>query len=129
MPVPPRRAGPTLPLPWPPRARPRRWPGSLSLSIAQNGSKVFPELSKADTLARAYKVLNTKSKIAKALLDMELLAAWLNYAHGVYNSSAKVHGDTTLKQAIETAEKYRTGKATTAQLKKSAVFLYQHVNK
>ncbi|MFI9557800.1 S8 family peptidase [Nonomuraea endophytica] len=110
--------------------------GSLSdktlicyLSIAQNGSKVFPEATKADTLARAYKVLNTKSKAAKALLDRELLAAWLNYAHGVYNSSAKVHGTTTLKQAITTAEKYRTGKATTAQLKKSAVFLYRHVNK
>ncbi|MFE0156183.1 S8 family serine peptidase [Nonomuraea sp. NPDC059007] len=110
--------------------------GSLSdktlicyLSIAQNGSKVFPEATKADTLARAYKVLNTKSKAGKALLDRELLAAWLNYAHGVYNSSAKVHGTTTLKKAITIAEKHRTGKATTAQLKKSAVFLYRHVNK
>ncbi|MFI6906210.1 S8 family peptidase [Nonomuraea sp. NPDC050394] len=110
--------------------------GSLSdktlicyLSIAQNGSKVFPEATKADTLARAYKVLKTKSKAGKALLDRELLAAWLNYAHGVYNSSAKVHGTTTLKKAITIAEKYRTGKATTAQLKKSAVFLYRHVNK
>ncbi|MFI6298198.1 S8 family peptidase [Nonomuraea sp. NPDC050790] len=110
--------------------------GSLSdktlicyLSIAQNGSKVFPEVSKADTLARAYKVLKPKSKAAKALLDRELLAAWLNYAHGVYNSSAKVHGKTTLKTAITVAEKHRTGKATTAQLKKSAVFLYRHVNK
>ncbi|WP_327089767.1 S8 family serine peptidase [Nonomuraea sp. NBC_01738] len=99
------------------------------LSIAQNGSKVFPEVTKADTLARAYRVLHPKSKSAKALLDRELLASWLNYAHGVYNSSAKVYKTTTLKQALGTAEKYRAGKATTAQLKKSAVFLYRHVNK
>jgi subtilisin family serine protease len=110
--------------------------GSLSdktllcyLTLAQNGSKVFPELTDATTLAKAYKVLNTKSKSAKALLDRELLAAWLNYAHGVYNGSAKVHGKTTLNKAIAAAEKHRTGKSTSAQVKKAAVFLYKHVNK
>ncbi|WP_206062375.1 hypothetical protein, partial [Nonomuraea basaltis] len=110
--------------------------GSLSdqtllcyLTLAQNGSKIFPELTDATTLAKAYKVLNTKSKVAKALLDRELLAAWLNYAHGVYNGSAKVHGKTTLNKAIGVAEKHRTGKSTSAQLKKAAVYLYKHVNK
>ncbi|MGN9781604.1 S8 family peptidase [Nonomuraea sp. ZG12] len=110
--------------------------GSLSdktllcyLSLAQNGSKVFPELTDAGSLGKAYKVLAPKSKTAKALLDRELLGAWLNYAHGVYNSSAKVHGSTTLKQAVGTAEKHRTKKGTSAQLKKVAVYLYRHVNK
>jgi subtilisin family serine protease len=110
--------------------------GSLSdktllcyLSLAQNGSKVFPELTDAGSLGKAYKVLAPKSKTAKALLDRELLGAWLNYAHGVYNGSAKVHGSTTLKQAVGTAEKHRTKKGSSAQLKKVAVYLYRHVNK
>jgi hypothetical protein len=110
--------------------------GSLSdktllcyLSLAQNGSKVFPELTDTGSLGKAYKVLAPKSKTAKALLDRELLGAWLNYAHGVYNGSAKIHGSTTLKQAVSTAEKYRTKSGTSAQLKKVAVYLYRHVNK
>ncbi|MDP4506149.1 S8 family peptidase [Nonomuraea turcica] len=109
--------------------------GSLSdktlvcyLTLAQNGSKIFPELTDATTLAKAYKVLGTKSKAAKALLDRELLAAWLNYAHGVYNGSAKVHGKTTLSKAVAAAERHRTGKSTAA-MKKAAVYLYKHVNK
>lgn len=110
--------------------------GSLSdrtllcyLSITQNGSSVFPEVTNAATLGKAYKVLNPKSKSAKALLDRELLAAWLNYSHGVYNASAKVHGSTTLKKAIGVAEKYRVKGGTATQLKKTAVYLYKHVNK
>lgn len=75
----------------------------------------------AGSLTKAYKLHAPKS--AKALLDRELLAACLNYSHGVYNTSAKVHGSTTLKTAIGIAEEYRTGKATTAQLKKTAVRL------
>ncbi|GAA1750362.1 S8 family peptidase [Nonomuraea bangladeshensis] len=112
-----------------------RGKGSLSnatlrcyLTLAQNGSKVFPELTGAGTLGKAYKVLNTKSKAAKALLDRELLAAWLNYAHGVYDSSAKVHGRTTLKQAVATAERHRAGKSAAA-MKKAAIYLNRHVNK
>ncbi|MDF5753065.1 hypothetical protein [Spongiactinospora sp. TRM90649] len=70
------------------------------LTIAQNGSKVFPEVNDARSLGKAYKILAATSKAAKALLDRELLAAWFNCAHGVHNGSAKVHGGTTLKQAI-----------------------------
>ncbi|MGP3962636.1 S8 family peptidase [Nonomuraea sp. 3N208] len=109
--------------------------GSLSdkallcyLTLAQNGSKIFPELTDATTMAKAYKVLGAKSKAAKALLDRELLAAWLNYAHGVYNGSAKVHGKTTLSKAVAAAERHRAGKSTAA-MKKAAVYLYKHVNK
>lgn len=110
--------------------------GSLSdrtllcyLSIAQNGSAVFPELTRAGTLAAAYKVLNPRSKSAKALLDRELLASWLNYAHGVYNASAKVHGTTTLKQALTAAERHRVKGGSAAQLKKAAGYLAKHVNR
>ncbi|NUW39335.1 S8 family peptidase [Nonomuraea rhodomycinica] len=98
------------------------------LSIAQNGSTVFPELTDAGTLSKAYKVLATKSRSASALLDRELLASWLNYAHGVYNASAKVRGSTTLKQALTVAERQRA-KGGAAQQKKTAVYLYQNVNR
>lgn len=99
------------------------------LSLAQNGSKVFPEVTDAGSLGKAYKVLAPKSKTAKALLDRELLAAWLNYAHGVHNGSTKVHGSTTLTKAVGIAERHRTANGTSAQLKKAAGYLYKHVNK
>ncbi|MFD8560439.1 S8 family serine peptidase [Streptosporangium canum] len=99
------------------------------LSLAQNGSKVFPEVTDAGSLGKAYKVLAPKSKTAKALLDRELLAAWLNYAHGVHNGSTKVHGGTTLTKAVGIAERHRTANGTSAQLKKAAGYLYKHVNK
>ncbi|WP_162641173.1 S8 family serine peptidase [Streptosporangium sp. 'caverna'] len=99
------------------------------LSLAQNGSKVFPEVTDAGSIGKAYKVLAPRSRTAKALIDRELLAAWLNYAHGVYNGSAKVHGSTTLKKAVGIAEGHRTANGTSAQLKKAAVYLYEHVNK
>ncbi|MEV0418189.1 S8 family peptidase [Streptosporangium canum] len=99
------------------------------LSLAQNGSKVFPEVTDAGSLGKAYKVLAPKSKTAKALLDRELLAAWLNYAHGVHNGSTKVHGSTTLTKAVGIAEGHRTANGTSAQLKKAAGYLYKHVNK
>nr|BFE83142.1 hypothetical protein GCM10020093_057430 [Planobispora longispora] len=100
------------------------------LSIVQNGSKVFPELTDAGSLGKAYKVLKPRTKSAKALLDRELLAAWLNYAHGVYNGSAKIKGATTLKSAIGVAERHRANpKATSAQLLKAAVYLNKNVNR
>ncbi|MEV4184128.1 S8 family serine peptidase [Streptosporangium canum] len=98
------------------------------LSLAQNGSKVFPEVTDVGSLGKAYKVLAPKSKTAKALLDRELLAAWLNYAHGVHNGSTKVHGSTTLTKAVGIAERHRTANGTSAQLKKTAGYLYKHVN-
>ncbi|MEV8636051.1 S8 family serine peptidase [Streptosporangium sp. NPDC051023] len=99
------------------------------LTLAQNGSKVFPEVTDTGSLGKAYKVLAPKSKTAKALLDRELLAAWLNYAHGVHNGSTKVHGSTTLTKVIGVAERYRTANGTSAQLKKTADYLYKYVNK
>ncbi|MFD8560104.1 S8 family peptidase [Streptosporangium canum] len=98
------------------------------LSLSQNGSKVFPEATDSNSLAKAYKVL--KGKSARAALDRELLAAWLNWAHGVYNGSAKVHGTTTLKSAVAVAEKHRLDtKATAAQISGAAKYLSAYVNK
>ncbi|MFI6324031.1 S8 family peptidase [Nonomuraea sp. NPDC050556] len=93
------------------------------LSIVDKGSKVFSEVTGANTAAKAYKVLKGKNA-----LDRELLAAWLNYAHGVYNTSSKVHGSTTFAKAVATAEKYRSG-GTAAQVKKATAFLAAYVNK
>lgn len=98
------------------------------LSLSQNGSKVFPEATDSNSLAKAYKVL--KGKSARAALDRELLAAWLNWAHGVYNGSSKVHGATTLKSAVAVAEKHRLNtKATAAQISGAAKYLSAYVNK
>lgn len=93
------------------------------LSIADKGSKVFSEVTSATTAAKAYKVLKGKNA-----LDRQLLAAWLNYAHGVYNTSAKVHGTTTFGKAVAIAEKHRAG-GTATQVKKATAYLAKHVNK
>ncbi|WP_158088632.1 S8 family peptidase [Thermoactinospora rubra] len=93
------------------------------LSIADKGSKVFSEVTDAKTAAKAYRVLKGKN-----VLDRELLAAWLNYAHGVYNGSSKVHGKTTFAKAVAIAEKHRAS-GTAAQAKKAAAYLAKHVNK
>lgn len=98
------------------------------LSLAQNGSKVFPEATDSNSLGKAYKVLRGKG--ARATLDRELLAAWLNWAHGVYDGSTKVHRTTTLKSAVAVAERHRlNGKATAAQLAGAAKYLRTYVNK
>ncbi|HEX4815487.1 MAG TPA: S8 family serine peptidase [Nonomuraea sp.] len=114
--------------------------GSLSdqtlqcyLTLAQNGSKIFPELTDATTLGKAYKVLAarstaTKSTSSKTLLDRELLASWLNHAHGVYNGSARVHGKTTLDKALTAAERHRLG-TSAAAMKRAALYLNKHVNR
>nr|BFE83145.1 hypothetical protein GCM10020093_057460 [Planobispora longispora] len=98
------------------------------LSLVQKGSKVFPEARRAGTLGTAHAVL--KGKGGKAVLDRELLAAWLNWAHGVYDGSTKVKGATTLKRAVTAAEKHRLNpKATSAQVRGAAAYLSKNVNR
>nr|WP_260408351.1 S8 family serine peptidase [Planomonospora venezuelensis] len=98
------------------------------LGIVQNGSKVFPEAGDAGSPGRAYKILMGRS--GKALLDRELLAAWLNHAHGVYDGSTKVHGRTTFRSAVAAAEKHRlTPKAASARVLKAAAYLNTYVNR
>ncbi|PZG30592.1 hypothetical protein C1I98_31050 [Spongiactinospora gelatinilytica] len=101
------------------------------LSLVKRASKVFPEVAKMATRSSAGKVLRfTTAKAGGAALDRELLAAWLNWAHGARNTTAKITGATTLKSALTTAERRRlSGKATSAQLKRSISTLRKHVNR
>ncbi|SDH77036.1 Serine protease, subtilisin family [Sinosporangium album] len=100
------------------------------LALTSNGSKVFTEVVKAGTIAKAYRVLKPRSTSARAALDRELLAGWLNWAHGVHNSGTKVKGSTTLKQALASTEKHRLNRtAKSTQLRTSATFLGKNVNK
>ncbi|MFG1704545.1 S8 family serine peptidase [Nonomuraea sp. M3C6] len=79
------------------------------LKLIGKSSKVFPELTKASSLGKAYRVLKS-TKSSKAALDSALLTAWLNWAHGT-------NGTTTLTAA----EKVRlSSKPSTAAVKKAA---------
>ncbi|TMR16724.1 hypothetical protein ETD86_24465 [Nonomuraea turkmeniaca] len=78
------------------------------LKLISKSSKVFPELTKASSLGKAYRVLKN-TKTGKAKLDSALLTAWLNWAHGT-------NGTTTLTAA----EKVRlSSKPSAAALKKA----------
>ncbi|MGW4791963.1 S8 family serine peptidase [Nonomuraea sp. NPDC004297] len=87
------------------------------LKLAGKSSKVFPELTKASSLGKAYRVLkNTGTR--KAKLDGALLAAWLNWAHGTNGTTALV-----------AAEKVRlSGKPSAAALKKATDTILKTVN-
>ncbi|WP_327106456.1 S8 family peptidase [Nonomuraea glycinis] len=79
------------------------------LQLAHKASKVFPELTKAQSLGKAYRVLKG-AKTAKLRLDGALLAGWLNWAHGVNNT-----------KTLKASEKVRlTGKSTGRALKRAA---------
>jgi serine protease len=79
------------------------------LKLISKSSKVFPEVTKASSLGKAYRVLKN-TKTSKAKLDSALLTAWLNWAYGT-------NGTTTLTAG----EKVRlSGKSTTSALKKAA---------
>lgn len=82
------------------------------LKLAHKTSKVFPELTKASSLGKAYRVLKT-SKGARATLDRALLTAWLNWAHGA----------TSTLEKVDAAEKVRLGSTSSAALKKAAASL------
>ncbi|MFI7703347.1 S8 family peptidase [Nonomuraea sp. NPDC049480] len=79
------------------------------LKLIGKSSKVFPELTKASSLGKAYRVLKG-TKTGKGKLDSALLTGWLNWAHGT-------NGTTTLTAA----EKVRlVSKPSAAALKKAA---------
>ncbi|MBB6546418.1 S8 family peptidase [Nonomuraea rubra] len=78
------------------------------LKLIGKSSKVFPELTKASSLGKAYRVLKS-SKTRKAKLDSALLTAWLNWAHGTNGTTA-----------LSAAEKVRlSSKPSAAALKKA----------
>ncbi|WP_165634689.1 S8 family peptidase [Thermostaphylospora chromogena] len=99
------------------------------LSLVKKASKIFPEITEASTPASAAKVLKG-GKSRKARLDRELLAAWLNWAHGARNITAKVDGRTTLRQILTAAERQRLDRRpTAAEIDRSIKRLQRHVNK
>lgn len=82
------------------------------LGLVQKASAVFPELTRASSLGKAYRVLKSP-KTDRDRLDSALLAGWLNWAHGV-------NGTTSLKAA----EKLRLSpRSTPTALQKAAATL------
>ncbi|SNS80894.1 Subtilase family protein [Streptosporangium subroseum] len=77
------------------------------LGMTAKASKVFSELTRVSTLGTAYRVLKPAKKTARAGFESELLAAWLNWAHGGVNFTAKVGKTTTFRDALTSAEKKR----------------------
>ncbi|MEU9833061.1 S8 family serine peptidase [Streptosporangium sp. NPDC048047] len=59
------------------------------LRLVSKASAVFPEAVRASTPGTAYRVLRPAKRTARAALDGELLAAWLNWAHGAAELTAK----------------------------------------
>ncbi|GAA3425052.1 S8 family peptidase [Streptosporangium sandarakinum] len=92
------------------------------LRLVSKASAVFPEVTRASTLGTAYRVLRPAKRTARAALDGELLAAWLNWAHGAAGLTAKAgrtgsagSAKATVGSVIATAEKRRlTGSSLTS---------------
>ncbi|MFJ2030240.1 S8 family peptidase [Streptosporangium sp. NPDC087985] len=98
------------------------------LRLVAKASDVFPELTRASTLGTAYRVLRPSAKIkltGKVKLESELLAAWLNWAHGGVNFTARINESTTVRQALASAERQRL-KSTISSA--SISMLKKHVN-
>jgi PKD domain-containing protein len=92
------------------------------LKIASYMSRVFTERTAAQTFTEAYAVLDTgPTKPIRALFDVQLLAAWLNFANGSieYNQLVDTNGDkrpdTPFLTAIAAAESIRLDPASTQQ--------------
>ncbi|MEU8381249.1 S8 family serine peptidase, partial [Streptosporangium sp. NPDC048865] len=77
------------------------------LGMVAKASKVFAEVTPASTLGGAYKVLKPAKKTSRAKLESELLAAWLNWANGGVNFTAKIKETATLKTVLTSVEKAR----------------------
>ncbi|WP_436760001.1 S8 family peptidase [Streptosporangium sp. V21-05] len=92
------------------------------LGMVTKASKVFAEVTPAATTAAAYKVLKPAKRTSKAKLESELLAAWLNWANGGVNFTAKIKETATLKTVLTSVEKARlkgsSPTASTSMLKK-----------
>jgi serine protease len=95
------------------------------LGMTAKASKVFSELTRVSTLGTAYRVLKPAKKTGRTAFESELLAAWLNWAHGGVNFTAKINGKTTLKDTLTTVEKKRL-KGTPPST--STSLLRKHVN-
>jgi len=90
------------------------------LDITAYMSRVFDEKTAAATFAQAYDVLDTRSTSnIDELFDQQLLAAWLNFAHGaiewdrLVDTDGDGRPDTRFLTAIEAAEDLRLDPAAT----------------
>jgi subtilisin family serine protease len=95
------------------------------LGMTAKASKVFSELTRVSTLGTAYRVLKPAKKTGRTAFESELLAAWLNWAHGGVNFTAKINGTTTLRDTLTAVEKKRL-KGTPPST--STSLLRKHVN-
>ncbi|MGC5011079.1 S8 family peptidase [Streptosporangium sp. DT93] len=77
------------------------------LGLAGKASTVFPEVTRASSLAAAYRVLAPARRTARAALERELLASWLNWANGGVNFTAAIKGKGTLKAVLTSVERQR----------------------
>ncbi|MEV7009850.1 S8 family serine peptidase [Streptosporangium sp. NPDC051022] len=77
------------------------------LGMVGKASRVFSELTGVSTPAAAHKVLKPAKRTKRAAFESELLAAWLNWANGSVNFTAKVSGTSTVKEALTAAEDRR----------------------
>jgi hypothetical protein len=101
------------------------------LDIAQHMSGVFGEAQDASTIAKARDVLAPRLlPTARQQFDRELLAAWLNFAHGAFGLTDRVdtncdlHADNTLLEVVRHAEAVRLDPtATNNQIRAQAAIL------
>lgn len=77
------------------------------LGLVGKARRAFPELTSVSSPAAAHRVLSPAGRTGKARLESELLAAWLNRAHGGVSLTAGVGGTTTVKDALTCAENRR----------------------
>jgi hypothetical protein len=86
------------------------------LKLIGKASKVFPELTKASSLGKAYRVLKG-TKTTRGKLDSALLTAWLNWAHGTNGTTILTAAEKV--RLSSTASKSAQKKATKNVLKSS----------
>ncbi|MFI6800346.1 S8 family peptidase [Streptosporangium canum] len=98
------------------------------LRLVAKASGVFPELTRASTPGTAYRVLKPakSTKLTQKIkMESELLAAWLNWAHGGVNFTAKISKSTTVRDTLIAAERQRLKGAALAEY---TSILKKHVN-
>jgi hypothetical protein len=106
------------------------------LSLVGFMSQVFDEVRDASTIAAALEVLSTRQNAGdmRALLDVQLLAAWLNFANGAIGYDELVAtqqggpADTPFSVALAAAEAVRLDPAATRQALEEQKNILERIN-
>ncbi|MFS1298549.1 S8 family peptidase [Streptosporangium longisporum] len=77
------------------------------LGLVGKASKVFPEITRVSGPVAAYRVLVPAKRTARAVMERELLASWLNWANGAVNLTTTIKGKGTLKAVLTSVERQR----------------------